>query len=117
VDVVQESSPELWVVLFLREKELRSPDDGLLKRYQDDAQEGAFLCCSFWLVECLANQGRVDEAQAVFERTLSTSNDLGLFSEEFDTTSSEMLGNFPQGLTHLSHIAAAHALAAHQAPV
>jgi GH15 family glucan-1,4-alpha-glucosidase len=88
-------------------------DDGLLKRYKTDGKEkeGAFLACSFWLVECLAKQGRVDDARAVFERTLVTGNDLGLFSEEYDTSEGEMLGNFPQGLTHLSHISAAVALA------
>jgi GH15 family glucan-1,4-alpha-glucosidase len=90
-------------------------DNGLLKRYRSE-EEGPFLACSFWLVECLANQGRVDEAQEVFDRTLLTSNDLGLFSEMYDTEKGEMLGNFPQGLTHLSHIAAAVALAEHQGP-
>ena len=90
-------------------------DDGLLKRYRSE-EEGPFLACSFWLVECLACQGRIDEAQEAFDRTLSTSNDLGLFSEMYDTKNGALLGNFPQGLTHLSHIAAARALAEHQAP-
>ncbi len=86
-------------------------DDGLLKRrLSDEVREGAFLACSFWLAECLAHQGRIEEARVVFDRTMVTSNDLGLFSEEYDTTSGEPLGNFPQGLTHLSHIAAAVAL-------
>ena len=90
-------------------------DNGLLKRYRGE-EEGPFLACSFWLVECLANQGRTDEAQEIFDRALSTSNDLGLFSEMYNTQNNEMLGNFPQGLTHLSHIAAAVALAEHQGP-
>ncbi|MDQ4106465.1 MAG: glycoside hydrolase family 15 protein, partial [Actinomycetota bacterium] len=89
-------------------------DDGLIKRYKDDSGEGAFLACSFWLAECLAHQGRVDEAQTVFDRCLATSNDLGLFSEEYDTQNSEMLGNYPQALTHLSHITAAIAMTEHQ---
>ncbi len=89
--------------------------DGLLSRYPagDDGmegKEGAFLACSFWLAECLANQGRLEEAHEVFRRVLRTGNDLFLFSEEFDTEKAEMLGNFPQGLTHLSLITAAAAL-------
>ncbi len=90
-------------------------DDGLLKRYRsDDVQEGAFLACSFWLAECLSRQGRAEDAQRVFDRTLATSNDLDLFSEEYETNTGKLLGNFPQGLTHLSHISAAVALAEHQ---
>lgn len=76
-----------------------------------NAKEGVFLPCSFWLAECLARQGRLNEAHEVFQRGLSTGNDLGLFSEEYDTEKREMLGNFPQGLTHLSLIAATVALA------
>ncbi|HEX6547724.1 MAG TPA: glycoside hydrolase family 15 protein [Candidatus Dormibacteraeota bacterium] len=92
--------------------------DGLLLRYRtertDDGlsgQEGTFLPCTFWLAEALAWQGRIEEAREAFDRVASTGNDLGLFAEEFDTRAGEMLGNFPQGLTHYSHIAAALALA------
>lgn len=82
--------------------------NGLLKRYAGDT--GAFLACSFWLAECLARQGRIQEAQDAFDRSLSTGNDLGLFSEMYDTEDVQPLGNFPQGLTHFSHIIAAVAL-------
>jgi GH15 family glucan-1,4-alpha-glucosidase len=64
-------------------------------------------------VECLVRQGRLEEASEVFGRVTSMSNDVGLFSEEYDTQNDQMLGNFPQGLTHLSHISAALALEEH----
>jgi GH15 family glucan-1,4-alpha-glucosidase len=88
-------------------------DGGLLRRYTADdglGPEGAFVACSFWLVECLAGQSRLAEAREVYDRAAATSNDLGLFSEEFDPRAERMLGNFPQALTHLSHIAAAVAI-------
>jgi GH15 family glucan-1,4-alpha-glucosidase len=88
--------------------------DGLLWRYRGrdglGGQEGAFLACAFWLAENYAHQGRYDEAREIFDRTVSTGNDLGLFSEEFDPETNEMLGNFPMGLSHLSHVTAAVAL-------
>jgi len=89
-------------------------DHGLLRRYDADdgmpSREGAFLACSFWLADCLAHQGRLDEAREVYERVMETASPLGLFSEEADAQTNEPLGNYPQGLTHLSHIAAALAL-------
>ena len=88
---------------------------GLLRRYKGEdsleGTEGTFLACSFWLVECLAHQGRLDEARQVFERAAGTANDLGLFSEEVDIKDGTLLGNFPQGISHFSHVAAAVALA------
>ena len=88
--------------------------EGLLYRYRRNdglpGKEGAFLCCSFWLAECLVHQGELQDAQAVFDAALSAGNDLGLFSEQVDPDSGEMLGNFPQALTHLAHVSAALAL-------
>jgi GH15 family glucan-1,4-alpha-glucosidase len=90
-------------------------EDGLLRRYAIDdglpGREGAFLACTFWLAECLGRQGRVEEARAAFDRATATANDVGLFAEEFSPREGVMLGNFPQALTHLSHIEAAVALA------
>jgi GH15 family glucan-1,4-alpha-glucosidase len=83
---------------------------GLLRRYSvpDGLQgrEGVFLTCSFWLVDCLVHQGLQAEAREVFDHATSLANDLGLFAEEAEPTGREMLGNFPQALTHYSHISA-----------
>ena len=91
--------------------------DGLLYRYDtravDDGLppgEGAFLACSFWLAEALALAGKSGEARAVFEAAAARGNDLGLFAEEIDVASGELLGNFPQALTHIGLMNAALAL-------
>ena len=88
--------------------------DGLIRRYDADdgleGKEGAFVACGFWLAEVLARQGRVVEAREAYDRSMTTANDLGLFSEEYDPEADVMLGNFPQALSHLSHLEAAIAL-------
>jgi GH15 family glucan-1,4-alpha-glucosidase len=117
--------PTVGFVDYRDERMIRTTDavwqdlgeNNFLRRYTVDddelaGEEGAFLACSFWLVECLAYQDRFDEAHEVFKQVIKAGSDLYLFSEEYDTKSLEMLGNFPQGLTHLSLIAATVALAA-----
>jgi GH15 family glucan-1,4-alpha-glucosidase len=113
VDFVAYDDPRMVATADVVAEDL--DDGGLLRRYRgDDAldgSEGVFIACSFWLAECLAYQGRPVPARQVYDRAAATANDLGLYAEEFDTAHGVQLGNFPQGLTHLSHIAAAVALA------
>ena len=88
--------------------------DGLVRRYNIDetpadglkGEEGSFVACSFWYVECLARAGRIHEAHFEFEKLLSYANPLGLYAEEFDIRGGA-LGNTPQALSHLALISAA----------
>jgi GH15 family glucan-1,4-alpha-glucosidase len=86
-------------------------DDGFVRRYDtaetDDGlppEEGAFLACSFWLVDNLVLQGKHDEATALFERLLALCNDVGLLAEEYDTGAQRQVGNFPQAFSHIALI-------------
>ncbi|WP_111431918.1 glycoside hydrolase family 15 protein [Rhodobacteraceae bacterium DSL-40] len=87
--------------------------NGFLLRYKTDGHdgleghEGAFLLCSFWLVEVYALQDRLDEAEALFARLLAIANDLGLLSEEVDPKTGRMLGNYPQAFSHVGLVMAA----------
>ena len=72
--------------------------------------EGAFLPCSFWLVQALACTGRRGEAVEMFEQMLNRASPLGLYAEEMDPTTGEHLGNYPQALTHAALVQAALAL-------
>ncbi|MCT2593625.1 glycoside hydrolase family 15 protein [Streptomyces sp. N2-109] len=82
--------------------------DGLLLRYETGAEgnvdglpgaEGAFLACTFWLVDALYCTGRRQEAETLFEQLLDLRNDLGLLSEEYDTKTGRQVGNTPQAFS------------------
>jgi GH15 family glucan-1,4-alpha-glucosidase len=72
--------------------------------------EGAFVPCSFWLVQALARTGRLEEATGLFEELLGFASPLGLFPEEIDPLSGAHLGNTPQAFSHASLVQAALAL-------
>lgn len=85
--------------------------DGFVARYNPKEEvdglppgEGVFLPCTFWLADNLALQGRLSDAQQLFERLLSLCNDVGLLSEEYDSQKRRLVGNFPQAFTHVSLI-------------
>ncbi|HEX3664800.1 MAG TPA: glycoside hydrolase family 15 protein [Rhizomicrobium sp.] len=93
----------------IREIEKHLMFDGLVLRYGTDSGvdglptgEGAFLACSFWLVENYLLQGRRRDAERLFERLLGLANDVGLLAEEYDPDGCRMLGNFPQAFSHVA---------------
>jgi GH15 family glucan-1,4-alpha-glucosidase len=92
--------------------------DGFVRRYdveetQDGipGKEGAFLACTFWLVDAYLMQGRIDEAEKLFRRVLHARNDLGLLSEEFFPASGRQAGNTPQAFSHVGLVNSAYNLA------
>jgi alpha,alpha-trehalase len=89
-----------------------SAGDGLLYRYRHDespdglaGDEGAFLLCSFWLVDNLVHQGRLEEAEQLYVSLCARASPLGLLSEQIDPSSGELTGNFPQAFSHIGVIA------------
>jgi alpha,alpha-trehalase len=85
--------------------------DGLIYRYDPEkspdglpGHEGAFLLCSFWLVDNWAKQGRLDEAQELYDSLCSRAGPLGLLPEEIDPGSGDFLGNYPQAFSHVGVI-------------
>jgi GH15 family glucan-1,4-alpha-glucosidase len=89
-------------------------EDGFVLRYRTDetddglsGKEGSFLICSFWLVSGLAVVGERQRARDLMEKLLSVASPLGLYAEEFDTSTGRHLGNFPQAFSHLALIEAA----------
>jgi GH15 family glucan-1,4-alpha-glucosidase len=99
-------------------------DEGLVRRYNTIGAnvdglppgEGAFLPCTFWLVDNLAMLGRYHEAHEIFDRLLTLCNDVGLLSEEYDPRGKRQLGNFPQAFTHVFLINTIHNLSRTEGP-
>ena len=98
-----------FVLRYLR-KEEQHHVDGL------HGKEGAFLACSFWLVDALAACGRRDDARALFDRLLAIRNDVGLLAEEYDVDRKRLVGNFPQAFSHVALVNSALELANHRGP-
>ncbi|WP_407117734.1 glycoside hydrolase family 15 protein [Bradyrhizobium sp. LMG 9283] len=74
--------------------------------------EGAFLACSLWLADAYVLSGDLDKAQALLDRVVGITNDVGLLAEEYDSVARRQTGNFPQALTHIALINTAHNLSA-----
>ncbi|SSW67152.1 glycoside hydrolase family 15 protein [Achromobacter agilis] len=97
--------------------------DGLLRRYSTDrtddgleGEEGVFLACSFWLADAYVMQGRLDDAERLFEWLLTLRNDLGLLAEEYDVVRRRLVGNFPQGFSHIGLVNTAYNLSGATGP-
>jgi GH15 family glucan-1,4-alpha-glucosidase len=95
---------------FVLRYETEHAGDGL------PAGEGAFLACSFWLVDNYILQSRHREARELFDRLLTRCNDVGLLAEELDPRTGRMLGNFPQAYSHVGLINCALNLNRHKGP-
>ena len=92
---------------------------GLLYRYRHDdspdgipGDEGAFLLCSFWLVDNLAQQGRLEEAAELYSSLCARASPTGLLSEQINPSTGEFMGNFPQAFSHIGVVFSGVTLAA-----
>lgn len=103
--------PRLESTINAIRSELGHERGPLLYRYTGmEAEEGAFVACSFWLIDALVRIGQVEEARRLMDDAVTLSNDVGILSEQIDPATGAFLGNLPQGLSHLALINAAHSL-------
>ncbi len=121
VGFVPANDPRMVATVEAIQADLAVPPRGFIRRYRpanyEDGLRGGeatFLMCSFWLVDILAMQGRRAEAEQLFVALLGVANDVGLYAEEYDPASDQLLGNFPQAFTHMALINSAHQLACAQ---
>ena len=116
------SDPRIEQTVVAIERDLLR--DGFVMRYDTGdghdtlpPGEGAFLACSFWLVDVYILQGRLDDAERLFRRLVGLRNDVGLLSEEYDVKSKRLVGNFPQAFSHLALVNAAYNLTRARKPL
>jgi pentatricopeptide repeat protein len=83
----------------------------MMFRYNNEDDFGvpsnSLIICTFWLIDALFKIGFMEEAETLFKKMLKSSNHLGLYSEHINVTTNELMGNFPQGYSHLGLIKAA----------
>ena len=105
--------PRVLATIDATEKQL-TDKRGLVYRYRSqdglEGDEGTFLLCTFWLAQAMALAGQPARARTVFERAVAFVNDIGLLAEEVDPAGGELLGNFPQALSHIGLVNAARAI-------
>jgi GH15 family glucan-1,4-alpha-glucosidase len=109
------TSPQVLQTVDVVRRDLSDPS-GLVHRYLAPdglaGGEGAFLLCSFWLLDVLIHAGRLDEADSLLTTLLSHANDVGLYAEEIDPRSGIALGNMPQAFTHMALVTSCASLSA-----
>lgn len=104
------SDPRFLATVETVRRELGAGGPLLYRTKELAAQEGAFVTCSFWLVDALGRAGRRDEGNALMAELVELANDVGLYGELIDPQTGEHLGNFPQALVHLALVNAAVSL-------